>query len=626
MTQDQTRVRKWLKALLLFGCSATTLAALNPDNPASAEFQADAKANRTRIEQQLKERGERGDLVWFSVTPMSDLMRLANTWPTDGRLNTPLRVILAQDEFEPTSFQLFSFKNRKDVTFVIPDLKSESGAVLKAEHLDLKVVKIWYQNGNRWHSYFQDPGLRLVPELLLNDENLIRVDTKKEGNYARIRTDKGDRFEWISAPSELISTKSSHSTAGFNPVQEGFEDAETIQPVVLDANQFKQFFLTVHATKDQQAGIYRGTIEVREGKNKVLEIPIFVRVLPFELPLPAVWQDLERAYIPSMIATFQINRLMDQTAHGLRLKEYYDLQKKMLINARNHSMFYPDLGRGAPGPFIPQRELDLLRELELPTRPLRVPNNIPFMGHGRRLTFDDLMRTKKAAEEISKYYTEHLGHDDLLISYGDEQGTTFFVASREMMPYFLQYGIKVGQHAHMAAMIKAGYVMGTIGKAGLPNETDTIRKYRTVDGMNVSWYAGQHTGPENPALTRRQEGLLGYLSGITMNDNYRFSLGAWNDRTGTLYRSFVIAYMARSGLIDTLQWEGYREAIDDIRYATKLQQLIRDALNSGDIQRILEARKAQQYLGLLDPVNADLNTVRIELIRYILTLMNLADK
>ena len=37
-------------------------------------------------------------------------------------------------------------------------------------------VLVWYQNGNAWNSYFADPGLTLVPELLVHDENLIRVD------------------------------------------------------------------------------------------------------------------------------------------------------------------------------------------------------------------------------------------------------------------------------------------------------------------------------------------------------------------------------------------------------------------------------------------------------------------
>ena len=88
----------------------------------------------------------------------------------------------------------------------------------------------------------------------------------------------------------------------------------------------------------------------------------------------------------------------------------------------------------------------------------------------------------------------------------------------------------------------------------------------------------------------------------------------------------VIAYRNYGGIVDTIQWEGYREAIDDIRYMTKLQQEIKIALASGDIDRILQAKKAQQYLATLDPKQMDLNAVRMEVIHYISKLMNLAEK
>jgi hypothetical protein len=598
---------------------------LNPDNPASEEFQRNTRQNRMRVEQLLKPSEGRADITWFAVPPMSDLMRLADVWPVDGEWQEPLRVILAQDEFEPASFQLFSLRDRQQVTFAIPDLKSEKGEVLSADKLDLKVVKIWYQNGNRWHSYMQDIDMRLVPELLLNDENLIRVDTKEEANYARIQSTEGDRYEWISAPAELFRSRELIvGRQGFNYLQEGFADAKTLQPVVLEANQFKQFFLTVRAEKGQVPGLYSGVIGVLENGKKILDIPISVRVLPFQLPLPKVWQDPERPFISSMIISITLPDLMVRSGYEIEREEYEELQRKILVNLLDHSMYYPSFGRGAPDKFLPVREIELMKELGFPTKPVFVPNGgIPFVN-GNRLSFDRLMTIKQIAKEMSEYYMEHLGHNDLLISYGDEQGTTFFVANREFYPYFLEYGIGVGQHAHSPrAFSKAGYAMGYVGKSGLPNDIEEIRRWRVFDDVEVSWYAVLHTGVENPVLTRRQEGLLSYLSGITMNYNYRFSYGSWNDWVSDVYRSFVMAYLTRDGLVDTLQWEGYREAIDDIRYATVLQQEVRDALASDNFARQLQARKVQQYLAQLDAVSMDLNTVRMEMIAYILTLQQM---
>ena len=46
------------------------------------------------------------------------------------------------------------------------------------------------------------------------------------------------------------------------------------------------------------------------------------------------------------------------------------------------------------------------------------------------------------------------------------------------------------------------------------------------------------------------------------------------------------------------------------------------AINSGKTQNLYAGRQALQYLALLDAQKADLNTARLEMIRYILKLRN----
>ena len=162
-------------------------------------------ANRARVEAEMKAAGLLGNRVaWYAVPAMSDVQRLADTFPEDGVLAGEARALLAQGEFEALSFQLFAFDNIKDVTLSASDLTGPGGAKIGGKDLDLRVVKIWFQNGNAWVSYFDDPGLKLVPELLLHDENLIKVDLEKEANYARVRDEKGkESWVWISAPQDL---------------------------------------------------------------------------------------------------------------------------------------------------------------------------------------------------------------------------------------------------------------------------------------------------------------------------------------------------------------------------------------------------------------------------------------
>jgi hypothetical protein len=82
----------------------------------------------------------------------------------------------------------------------------------------------------------------------------------------------------------------------------------------------------------------------------------------------------------------------------------------------------------------------------------------------------------------------------------------------------------------------------------------------------------------------------------------------------------VVAYLNRGGLVDTLQWEGFREGVDDIRYATKLKLLVQEAIDSGNTERALAGKKALQYLALLNGAEMDLNVVRAEMINHILRL------
>ena len=85
----------------------------------------------------------------------------------------------------------------------------------------------------------------------------------------------------------------------------------------------------------------------------------------------------------------------------------------------------------------------------------------------------------------------------------------------------------------------------------------------------------------------------------------------------------VVAMYNRGGMVDTLQWEGFREGVDDMRYATQLKLLAREAVASGNTERKLTANKALQYLALLKPAEMDLEVVRAEMTEHILKLLAL---
>ena len=88
----------------------------------------------------------------------------------------------------------------------------------------------------------------------------------------------------------------------------------------------------------------------------------------------------------------------------------------------------------------------------------------------------------------------------------------------------------------------------------------------------------------------------------------------------------VLAYGQYNGVIDTLAWEGYREGIDDIRYATLLKQLALKAAESSSVNVRYAGRKALQFFASLDPASSDLNATRLEMIDQILNLQDILEK
>ena len=72
-------------------------------------------------------------------------------------------------------------------------------------------------------------------------------------------------------------------------------------------------------------------------------------------------------------------------------------------------------------------------------------------------------------------------------------------------------------------------------------------------------------------------------------------------------------------MIDTLIFEGLREAVDDTRYVATLLIAAENAMN--DPARQAKAKEAEQWVRTVDP-SGDLNDLRRQVIDYILQLID----
>ena len=559
-------------------------------------------ANAVRVAEALKGSKSSSDTFFahFAVPAMSEMMRLPDAYPIDGRFAGDVGIVAAQDEYEPASFVIYPFASVERVELTVSDLKAADGMTFPKENLDLKVVKVWYQGGNGWFSYFTDVGLQLVPELLLKDENLIKVDTEQQANYARVDEPAGAKYVWISQPKKIDT--------GFDPYASPFADAKTLQPVSLEQGRFKQFFLTAHVARDAKPGIYRGSITVKAAGQQPGQIPVALRVLPFQLPLPKTNYDINKDFVVHLMGAWP------------RIGPDHKAFMPTLLNLRRHNMLH--VGPGAQlstPPDVAEKMVRAMKEAGFATKPI-IGGNMPgWVGthDGTPLSFDELMITKRAARDWRAFMLKHFGHTDAAISHGDEQAAPWVIKTRPLWRILHEHGLKTNLAGHDHIFARAGYAMDMHPTAGSPADAHQARKWKAMGHGYVGFYANQHNGSENPAFVRRQHGLLGYLSDFDMINNYEFAYGPWNDRAIDVYKPMVLAYPTSEGLVDTLAWEGFREAIDDIRYATKLRQLADEAIASDSLDRIYVGRQVRQWFALMDGTSVDLDAVRMEMIEKI---------
>lgn len=562
--------------------------------------------------------------VYFTVPAMSNIKRTMSAYPEDGELAAPVRIIAAQGEFESASVVFYAFSDASKVELKVSDLTGKNGKI-PASAVDVKVVKVWYQTGAAWYSYFADAGGReLVPELLLNDESLIKVDLGTKDNYVRADypEPRGSQYLWISNPAKIQVPFNEHLT----PVS----DAATLQPFTFTAGEFKQIWITIEVPKTA-GGIYSGTISVFVDGKAEGKIPLQLRVLPYELPDPKTNYDLEREYYTSIYNANNLAIYLSQNGGDMEkarrrlLNEYVDMRK--------HNVWYPMIREMKAGEEEAMKaQLEVYKEAGLRTD--TIFGVVPALPPYEYLTSPDVTTKPFEEQPLPEELLERVDIASALVkkvlgpatvyAFGwDEPAMPLLRAQRKPWKHIQKEGIKTYSTAHDGHLIHGGYNEDFVNYGGKYSK-ETSAKWHAF-GARITSYAAPHTGPENPDFMRRTHGLDLYKADADGTNNYMLNGWAWNDfaMEDINFRSFNVVYPGIDAPIGTIQWAGFREAIDDVRYATLLQQLARKAMESGNIDSIYQGRMALQWLTLLDTKTCDLNAARLEMIAYIDKLRNL---
>lgn len=544
----------------------------------------------------------------YAVPAMSEVQRLEDVRPTDGVEGGTVGIVVARDEFEPGAFVVCAEKDLGKVSFSIGEMTDEQGRKFPREDLDLRLVKVWYQNLNGWFGYFADKGQKLCPELLVHDEDLIRVDTAKQANYARLVGKDGKvRERWLNAPRQFESRPlpgTGSKVTWFEYMREDFRDAKTMQPVTLAKDVCRCFFLTAHTRKDTPAGLYRGKVEISGGDGRRIgSIPVAIRVLDFVLPQPKCYQAPEKDFLVSSYSYLSLDEIA--RVNGFDYERAYRQQVAVFRNAVEHNQPIQWLDGSMNNKVYLSRKA--IAEAGGRTD-VYLGGAFPLIKSWTDRSQGDL--PQRIADESDRRY----GHRNVYIGYGDEVGHDWLAQARPVYEEFQKLGMKFIIAGNDCVFNAVGYLYDWFNAADEPTEQKTARKWNAIQNNNrVAWYACQHVGPENPAFNRRQNGLGAWLSGYTALCNYAHHLGPYND-DGDLYKPMVNAYGTGDGVLDTLQWEGFREGIDDIRYATLMTALARKAQSSADVKVRHLGGEAMLYLAKTDANSYDADCVRLDMI------------
>jgi hypothetical protein len=507
-------------------------------------------------------------------------------FPIPSPIGKELACCGCRGEYVPAAAAVYALEDIKRLTVSVGDLKGPAGTI-PAAAVDLRVVKCWYQAGR---AIWDTRHTVYVPELLLKDDDLVRVDTQQKANYLRSTAADGARTYL------LCSGPGSENLRDVRPL-----DAATLQPVDIPRHSLKQFWLTVHIPDAAPPGTYQGLLRFGTGRTG-RDLPLRVVVHPFDLaPSRLVYSIYYRA---------SLSRDGRPTITSeLKSEEQYRAE---MADLKAHGVLYPTNYLGWDMARLP-RMLQIRKEVGLPGGPF-------FNLGGSAGATTDPRRLQAIQRDVRRWieFCRPYGYNSLYF-YGIDEATGEQLHSQQAAWKAVQSaGGKTFVACYARTFESMGSRLNCAVLAGKPNPEEA-RKWHGV-GSQAFCYAYPQVGVEEPETYRRHYGLELWQAGFDGAMDYAYQHGfghVWNDFDDPRYRDHVFAYPTLNGVVDTIQWEGFREGVDDVRYVTTLLKCVDQGKE--DPARRPTALAAEKWLAAMD-VEGDLDGLRAKIVAWILQL------
>jgi hypothetical protein len=512
---------------------------------------------------------------------------LPKTFPIVGGVANELSIAACRGEYEPATFAICALADIQKLTVLATDMKGPNGTI-PASAVDIRVVKCWFQSGVQ---IWDTNGRILTPELLLKDDSLVRVDLENKHNYVRtLGPDGKETYVLVSGP----------DSEGMREIQP--RDASTLQAVDIEAETTKQFWVTVRVPDDAAPGCYEGRIRLTAAGVPPGELILRVRVLPFTLEKPLLRYSI---YYRGKLTSDGRGSISSEN----KSPEQYEAEMRDL---KAHGVEYPTVYQGYDEELL-DRVLKIRKKAGMTGGPLYSLG----ISTGNPTTPAALEALRSGVRKWLAMAGQY-GYDELYVYGIDEATGERLKSQRAAWQAVHQAGGKVFVACYKGTFELMGDLLDVAVYAG-PPVAEEADKYHQA-GHQIFSYANPQVGVEQPETYRRNFGLLLWKTGYdgAMDYAYQHSFGhSWNDFDHQRYRDHNFTYQTADGVIDTIQWEGFREGVDDVRYLTTLLKAIKVA--KANPTKAAAAEDAERWLKQLD-ITGDLHEVRCEIARRIIAL------
>ncbi len=564
--------------------------------------------------------------VFIVEPPISNHLILPRTpLPKTCKRAKRMKVVACRGEYEPASFVLTTDQPLEGVKVEVGTLSGPAGNIPK-EAVDIRTVKLTYRE---FHDNKKHEG-QAIPILLLHDDSLFSI--KKNPKYGMKKGDPGDPY--------------------FNVPRQPVKDSAELVP--LRVEDFKQFWVTVHVPEHAAAGTYRAPVRIVARNAKAQELSLEVKVLDFRLLPPMLEYSI---YYPAYLDTEDLPS--HYRAAGSVTTEWKGTMGAPLSSRQYRLELENMLAHGVDNPIIyyigwNATSLTRLEKMVRIREAVGMKKSLHLLGHPAFLeerppTEEERKKSIEAVQEIVAW-AQQRGYPEVYFMAGDEFAGERLLSERPSLEAIHAGGGKVFAAGGLDIDEFVGDLMdlpvigSKVGNQVLslfatmdPHDPEAIPRmlpeiekagsirhllapeYRRAihnihaRGFKCYTYMNPMPGVFFPEMHRRNPGLGLWRVGFDGISNWSFThiYGSVTDN------SFIWSYVWRTedGVIDTLNWEAFREGVDDVRYLTTLLAALKRA--RGVFPNDPLVADSDKWLRQVDIEKGDLDQIRGEMIRRI---------